>query len=466
MSGANVIERDRNLIINPLKTCQPLGAMYAVIGVHHGIPMVHGSQGCSSFVRYHLARHFREPVEIAVSSLHEAAAVFGGRKNINSGIKNIAIRYKPDLIGTITTCSSEIIGDDVYGFVDTTNKELKAMSEEEEKYKGIDKIKVVPIPTPSFVGTHYSGYGVAVNSIIQTVTEPSDDENGKVNIIPGLLNPGDVKELKHILNMLSVGHLMLTDVSEAFDAPLRPSKQETPFYPKGGITVDEIKDASSSSGTISICKYSKQGAETLQNVYKVPAITEDLPPIGVKGTDQFLRNIAHLTDCEIPESILDERGLLIDMMADVSARYLFGRKVGIFGDPTQVTGLARLVAELGMEPVMVCTGADEKSFPEDMDYVAKEANIDIDVLQEQDLRAVEVYVKENELDVLMGSSDARFISYETKIPLIRFGYPVYDRVGYHSHPIVGYRGAKRITEMITNAVLEKYYEPKHWKLQQ
>ncbi|MDR3062749.1 MAG: nitrogenase molybdenum-iron protein subunit beta, partial [Methanobrevibacter sp.] len=401
MSGVNVINRERNLIVNPLKTCQPLGAMYAVIGVSRGVPMVHGSQGCSSFVRYHLARHFREPVEIAVSSLHEAAAVFGGRKNINSGIKNIAIRYKPDLIGAITTCSSEIIGDDVFGFVDTTNKELSELSKEKQEYAGVEKVKVVPIPTPSFVGTHYSGYGVAVNSIIQTVTEINDEENGKVNIIPGLLNPGDVKELKHILNSLNIGHIMLTDVSDAFDGPLRPSIQETPFYPKGGVTVDEIKNASSSSGTISICKYASQGAKTLESTHNVPAITDDLAPIGIKGTDQFLRNIQLLTDCEIPEKLLDERGLTLDMMADVSARYLHGRKVAIFGDPSLTTGLTRLISELSMEVVMVCSGADEKSFPEDMELVAKESGQNIDVLQEQDLRAVEVYVKENDIDILI-----------------------------------------------------------------
>ncbi|MBZ9570708.1 nitrogenase molybdenum-iron protein subunit beta [Methanobrevibacter sp. TMH8] len=473
MSSVNVIPRERSLIVNPLKTCQPLGAMYAVLGVEKGIPMVHGSQGCSSFVRYHLARHFREPIEIAVSSLHEAAAVFGGRKNINMGIKNIALRLKPNLIGAITTCSSEIIGDDVFGFVDTTKRELKEMVEEEKEkgtednYHGIDEIEVIPIPTPSFVGTHYTGYNVAVNSLIQNVTKPNDEENGKINLIPGLLNPGDVKELKHIMNSVGIGYTMLTDISDAFDAPIRPDKQNSPFFAKGGVTVEEIRDSSKASGSIAICKYAKSGAETLQNTHNVPAII-DSPPIGLKNTDLFLRNIQSLTDCEIPETVLDERGLLVDMMADVAARYLFDRNVAIFGDPDQVTGLARLVGELGMVPKMVCTGADEATFPEDMAKIAKETGAEIDVLNDQDMRAVELYVKdkENDIELMIGNSDGRFLSYETKIPLIRFGYPVYDRVGYHSHPIVGYRGAKRVTEMITNAVLEKYYEPTHWKLQQ
>ena len=94
-----------------------MGAMYAVSGIRRGLPLVHGSQGCSTFVRYSFSRHFREPSEIAVTSLHEDAAVFGGRKNLISGIGNLATRFKPNLIGAISTCSSEIIGDDMEGFI-------------------------------------------------------------------------------------------------------------------------------------------------------------------------------------------------------------------------------------------------------------------------------------------------------------------------------------------------------------
>lgn len=267
------------------------------------------------------------------------------------------------------------------------------------------------------------------------------------------------------MELLGVDYTMLTDISDAFDAPIRVEKQSTPFFAKGGVTVEDIKNSSASCGSISICKYAKSGAETLQNTHNVPAIT-DLTPIGIKNTDQFLRNVQSLTDCEIPESILDERGLLLDMMADVAARYLFDKNVVIFGDPSQVTGIARLVGELGMVPKMVCTGSQEPSFINDIEEVAKETGVKIDVLHDQDMRSVELYVKENDIDLMIGNSEGRFLSYETKIPLVRFGCPVYDRVGYHSHPIVGYRGAKRLTELITNGVLEKYYELTHWKLQQ
>ena len=42
---AEVVERSA-LTINPAKTCMPIGAMYASLGIHGCLPHSHGSQGC------------------------------------------------------------------------------------------------------------------------------------------------------------------------------------------------------------------------------------------------------------------------------------------------------------------------------------------------------------------------------------------------------------------------------------
>ena len=459
MNCVNIIEKERNVVINPLKTCQPFGAMFAVTGINKGFPIVHGSQGCSSFVRYGFARHFREPSEIAVTSLHEDAAVFGGRKNLVAGIENLAIRFRPDLIGVITTCSSEIIGDDVYGFTETARENIKKKMGEDSH-----KIEVIPISTPSFVESHYKGYDTAIKSIVNHLAR-KNEPNEKVNIIPGIVNPGDIRELKHLLNMMESEGIFLTDISDPFDAPLRPSTVTKPFYPKGGVSVDDIRDSANSLGTLSICKYAGSGALSLEKEHKVPAEV-DSPPIGLQNTDQFIRNLRKFTGNDIPEELLDERGIFVDSMADNAARYLFGRKVVIYGDPDLTTGIARFVGELGMEPTMVCTGVKSPTFAQDMKKIAKETGTPIDVMVGQDLRAVEVYLKENPVDLMIGNSDGRLISLDLGIPLIRVGFPVYDRVGYQRQPIVGYRGGLYLMDLITNTILEKYYEPTHWKLQQ
>ncbi|MDD3111953.1 MAG: nitrogenase component 1, partial [Methanofollis liminatans] len=67
--------------INPIKTCQPVGAMYAALGIHGCLPHSHGSQGCCSYHRMALSRHFHEPAMASTSSFTEGASVFGGAAN-------------------------------------------------------------------------------------------------------------------------------------------------------------------------------------------------------------------------------------------------------------------------------------------------------------------------------------------------------------------------------------------------
>jgi len=260
--------------------------------------------------------------------------------------------------------------------------------------------------------------------------------------------------------------IILTDISDPFDSPLRPSTTEIkPFYPKGGTSVEEIADTPNSLGTISLCGYAGSGATSLEKKYDVPAAVGPIP-IGVQNTDQFMRNLKKFTGLEIPDTILDERGLLIDSMADLASRYLFGRKVAIFGDPAITSGIARFVCELGMIPSVVCTGVESKEFVEEMKKVAKESDGPVDVLIRSDLRDLETHLEEDPVDLMIGHSDGRLFAKALDIPLIRVGYPVYDRVGYHRVPIVGYNGGVTLIDRITNTVFEKYYDAEHWKLQQ
>ena len=98
--------------INPAKTCQPIGAMYAALGIHGCLPHSHGSQGCCAYHRMHLTRHFRDPVLASSSSFTEGASVFGGAANLKTSIKNVFKIYNPEIMAVHTTCLSETIGDD------------------------------------------------------------------------------------------------------------------------------------------------------------------------------------------------------------------------------------------------------------------------------------------------------------------------------------------------------------------
>jgi nitrogenase molybdenum-iron protein beta chain len=64
-------------------------------------------------------------------------------------------------------------------------------------------------------------------------------------------------------------------------------------------------------------------------------------------------------------------------------------------------------------------------------------------------------VKGNKPDLIFGNTYAKYIARDEDIPLIRIGFPIYDRVGHQYFPIVGYRGALRLMEKILNALLDR-----------
>ena len=98
-----------NLNVNPCKMCMPMGAVTALYGIKRCMSILHGSQGCSTYIRRHMATHYNEPVDIASSSLSEEGTVFGGADNLLKGLANMIRMYQPEVIGVATTCLAETI---------------------------------------------------------------------------------------------------------------------------------------------------------------------------------------------------------------------------------------------------------------------------------------------------------------------------------------------------------------------
>jgi nitrogenase molybdenum-iron protein beta chain len=446
------VEKQRAVTINPNKTCQPIGAMWATLGVHRGIPFVQGSQGCCTYVRYTFNRHFREPVTIAVASFHEHAAVYGGMKNLVEGVFNLVARYDPHLIAVITTCSSETIGDDIEAFIRAAKKKIaKELGEEKSK------LPVVPVHCPSYQGSHVTGYDSASKAFVTTLAKKDEEKKKELNIIPGFgVNPGDIMEIKRILDMFGLkeheDYSVLFDISETLYQPLREPIKELPYYPKGGTKVEEFVDAANAKATFALCQHAGGGGATLlEKKFGVKAYFG--LPIGIKNTDEFIMNVARVTGLEIPDKLLDERGRLIDAIVD-TVHYTMDKRVGIFGDPDFVTAITRFCCEIGLKPVVVNTQTPSKVYKKEMETIAKEYDINFEV-QFSDLWDFEKSVKEKGVDLLIGHPRGGVkIAQDLGIGLVRVGFPIYDRVGYFRWPIVGYMGSLRFFDEIVNTILD------------
>ena len=430
-----IVER-KALVINPAKTCQPLGAILASKGIHNCMPLTHGSQGCSSYLRMLLSRHYREPSIAATSSFTEDTVVFGGRNNLREAIENIIALYRPQVIAISTTCSTETIGDDVVSFME----EIKQESFFDPR------IKVVISNTPSYVGSHITGYDNMVKSMAQ-IFPVKGEPNGKLNIIPGFIEPGDIREIRRLLAVMGVQSIVFPDTTDVFDAPLTP--ESGGLYPPGGATIPDLEDTANSLGTIALGKRAgSSGALVLKGRFGLPAVIGPTP-IGIANTDALVMNISRLTGAAIPKELEDERGRVVDMMTDAHPHF-HGKRVAVFGDPDLVGGIVSLLVGLGMEPVFALTGTPDKQFISEINQLAPECEAIIG-----DLFLLHQKIKNKPVDLLIGNSHGKYIARAEDIPLVRAGFPITDRANLHYFPMVGYAGAARLIEIIGNTLLER-----------
>lgn len=425
------------LVVNPAKTCQPVGAMYAALGIHKCLPHSHGSQGCCAYHRKYLTRNFRDPVMASTSSFTEGASVFGGGTNLKTAIKNIFSIYDPDIVAVHTTCLSETIGDDIPSFL------MQSQIPE-------GKI-VIHANTPSYVGSHITGFSNMVKAMVKYLSEKNGENNGKVNILPGFVNPGDMREFKRLMKAMGIEFIMLPDTSGVLDAPMTGKFE---MYPSGGTRIQEIVDAGNSIKTLALGEFaSSEGAYELEKKCRVPSMVLKTP-IGIKATDDFLMALSKTTGRKIPKELEEERGQVVDVMIDCHYHY-HGKKVAIFGDPDVVTALTEFAISLGMIPKYVLTGTPGEAFEKNIGNMLQEAGIEGKVKSAGDLFTLHQWIKEEPVDLLLGTTYGKYISRAEDIPLVRVGFPVLDRSVHSYMPIVGYRGAMRLIEMISNALLDR-----------
>lgn len=438
---ADVVEREA-LTINPAKTCQPIGAMYAALGIHKCLPHSHGSQGCCSYHRSTLTRHYKEPVMAATSSFTEGSSVFGGQANLLQAITNIFSIYEPDIIAVHTTCLSETIGDDI--------PQIIAKAQDEGKIPAGKR--VIHTNTPSYVGSHVTGFANMTRSMVDYFAESPKERRKTINIIPGWVEPSDMREIKQITKTLGIETIMFPDTSGVLDAPQTGKHQ---MYPSGGVTQSELAKTSESQLTISLGPTaSEPAARQLDGKFKVGYESLELP-IGLRATDRFIDTLRKAARVAVPEEINEQRGRLIDVITDMH-QYFHGKRVALWGDPDQLVSLVEFLTDLDMRPVYIVTGTPGKQFERRMETALSGRIPEAKYKQgpSADMFLMHQWIKEEPVDLIIGNTYGKYIARDENIPFVRHGFPILDRVGHSYFPTVGYRGGIRLLEQILNAILD------------
>jgi nitrogenase molybdenum-iron protein beta chain len=428
------------LMINPAKTCQPIGAMYAALGIRGCLPHSHGSQGCCAYHRSTLTRHYKEPISAATSSFTEGASVFGGQANLLQAIDNIFTVYEPEVIAVHTTCLSETIGDDLPQIFDKAHKEKKVPPGK----------TLIGAPTPSYVGSHVTGFSNMVKAMA-ALAEKGEKKNGKINIIPGWVEPCDMEEIKRLASLLGVSVNMFPDTSGVLNGPLTGDYK---MFPEAGATVADIRDSGNSLGTLALGEWcSADAARLLDSKCKVPCSILDMP-FGLAATDRFIDILRTIAGTVVPEEVMVERGKLVDMIADMH-QYFYGKKVALVGDPDQLLAMTEFLVSIDMQPIHIVTGTPGKRFEERIAEITKDMGRPINVRAKGDMFLLHQWIKNEPVDLLIGNTYCKYIARDEDLPLVRWGFPILDRQGHQHFPTVGYKGGLRLLEQILGVLLDR-----------
>lgn len=430
---------------NACRLCAPLGACLAFRGVEGAMTLLHGSQGCATYMRRYLISHFREPVDIASSALGEKEAIYGGAANLKQGIANVIKKYDPKVIGVATTCLTETIGDDV----------PRILSELSREWKGAVPLpKLVNVATPSYQGSHTEGFHATVRALVQRFAGCGESaEHGAVNILPGPVSPEDIRHLRSLAEDFGLRATILPDYSESLDGP---SKAEYEPIPEGGTPLSAIEAMGSAAATLELGRalaHTASAGKALKERCGTNLLSLGLP-VGLRESDGFFAALSEVSGRAVPRAHALDRGRLVDAYVD-GHKYLFGKRAVVYGEDDLVIGLASLLAETGVIPVLCATGMKSGKFAEAVgaaaDGLVPERPVAVDGV---DFHEIGELARELRPDLVIGNSKGYQLARSLGAPLVRIGFPVHDRFGGQRFLSLGYKGALRLYDQLVNTVLE------------
>ncbi len=428
---------------NQCQMCMPLGGVIAFKGIENAMVISHGSQGCSTYMRLANVEHFNEPVDIASSSLNEKQTIYGGEANLKKAIDNVLRVYNPKVIGVLTTCLSETMGEDLDRIVATYIQERQ-----------IEDVDIVPVPTPSYSGSHTEGFWAATRGIIAHFAKPTE-KHTRINLIIPHISPADIRGIKRILGLMDVEYTLVPDYSLTLDRPYGGRYQK---IPPGGTKTEEITRMPGAPLTIQFgltCPDALSPGRFLEEQFGVPLINLPLP-MGIEATDQFVETLQGLTSGTVPDQLTLERGWLLDAMADSHKYNAVGRPV-IYGEPEIVYALVRTVTANGAPPVVIASGTKNSKLAGLLVPVLAEVDDKPILLEETDFAAIEEAAAGAGVNVAVGHSGGKFLTESRGIPVVRVGFPIHDRTGGQRILSVGYAGTLAFLDRFTNTLLEAKY---------
>jgi nitrogenase molybdenum-cofactor synthesis protein NifE len=415
ISASRVKVSTKAATVNPQKNSPALGATMAYLGINNMLGLLHGAQGCSTFIRLQLSRHYKESIALNATAMSEDSAIFGGWENLKKGIGRVIEKFHPEVVGVMTTGLTETMGDDVHNII-------KQFREEHPEH---DSVPVIWASTPDYCGSLQEGYAAAVEAIVSSLPEGGDKVADQINLLPGAhLTPADVEELKELVESFGLKVLTIPDISNAMDGHI--DEVVSPLS-TGGITIEDLKGAGRSCATLYVGDSLAKAALKLKDNFGIPAYGFT-SLTGLAETDRFMEVLAAVSGRSIPEKHRRWRSRLMDAMVD--SHYQFGnKKIAIALESDNLKTLTGFLAGMGCEIQAALSATRTRG----LDRLPS-PNVIVGDLEDLEGAAAGA-------DMIVANSNGRQAAGKLKIGAhLRAGLPVFDRLGAHQKVWVGYRG--------------------------
>jgi nitrogenase molybdenum-cofactor synthesis protein NifE len=415
----------KNATVNPQKNSPALGATLAYLGIDRMLGLLHGAQGCSTFIRLQLSRHFKESIALNSTSMSEDTAIFGGWENLKKGIGRVIEKFGPEVVGIMTSGLTETMGDDV-------RSAIAQYRQEHPEHAGVP---IIWASTPDYCGSLQEGYAAAVEAIVATLPEGGETIPGQVNLLPGaFLTPADVEEVKELCESFGLDPVVIPDISCALDGHIDDTVSPLSM---GGIQVARLRLAGRSAATIYLGDSLGKAASILTEQFGIPAYGFT-SLAGLAETDRFMTLLSAISGRPVPEKQRRWRSRLTDAMVD--SHYQFGlKRIAVALEADQLKVMTRFLAGMG------CTvqAAVAATRVRGLDGLAAD---EVFVGDLEDLETAAVGA-----DLLVANSNGRQAAARLKIGAhLRAGLPVFDRLGAHQKMWVGYRGTMNLLFEVAN----------------
>lgn len=424
--------------VNPLKMSQPIGGALAFMGLRGSMPLLHGSQGCTSFGLVLFVRHFKEAIPLQTTAMSEVATVLGGYENVEQAIINIYNRTKPEIIGICSTGVTETKGDDVEGYLRLIR----------EKHPHLAQFPLVYVSTPDFKDAFQDGWEKTVARMVEVLVEAPKTaarrDPSRINVLPGShLTPGDIDELRTIFEDFGLEPSILPDLAGSLDGHIPDEFTPTTI---GGIGVEEVATMGHAGWTLAFGAQMRSAAEAMQRKTGVPyRLFERIT--GLSPNDELMAFLGEISGRPVPVKYRRQRGQLVDAMLDAHF-HLGGRRLAIGAEPDLLFDLSTTLHEVGTKVVAAVTTTHSPVLE----------RVETDDVLIGDLEDLENLAKARDCDLLITHSHGRQAAERLHIPFYRAGMPMFDRLGAGHQLSAGYRGTRDLIFRIANLVMADHEE--------